>query len=77
MSFCGEASTWSKLALMLHTAAIAIHCAGLGTPYWMKTATPTNGVHVTIGLWKMVNCSGNYGDPCIGKALDTEYETSK
>lgn len=77
MPFCGEASAWSKITLILLVTAISIHCAGIGTPYWMKTATVSNDVHLIVGLWKMIDCSGNYGDPCIGKALDTTYQTRK
>lgn len=77
MAFCGEASAWAKIALLLIVSANAIHSAGLGTPYWMKSATVSNNVHLIIGLWKMVNCSGENAQPCIGQALEEKYETSK
>ena len=34
MAFCGS-SAWSKVALVLIVVALAVHCAGYGTNYWM------------------------------------------
>ncbi|XP_045194608.2 uncharacterized protein LOC123550243 [Mercenaria mercenaria] len=75
MPFCGRASEWSKAAFLSMFPAIGIHCAGLGTPFWMKSSTISNSVNITIGLWKMVNCSGSLTSPCIGSALPNSYKT--
>lgn len=77
MPFCGHASAWSKLELLLLVPAISLHCAGLGTPYWMKTATTSNDVHLIVGLWKMVDCSGETDQPCVGQALLEKYKTGR
>ncbi|KAH3776732.1 uncharacterized protein LOC127845539 [Dreissena polymorpha] len=76
MAFCGLASAWAKLAFLLLLPAIAIHCAGLATPYWMKVTTVSSRVNVTVGLWKQVNCSGEIGAPCYGEPLAAVYKTN-
>lgn len=75
MPFCGRATWWAKAAFVLLFPAIAIHCAGIGTPYWMKTSMTSNKINITFGLWKMVNCSGNLSDPCVGSELPSSYRT--
>lgn len=35
MAFCGEASSWAKVSLLLMIIALALHCTGYGTNYWI------------------------------------------
>ncbi|KAL4234380.1 hypothetical protein ACF0H5_006027 [Mactra antiquata] len=76
MEFCGQASGWSKFSLLFLLAAIAIQCTAIGTPCWMKSCKINNSVNITIGLWRMVNCSGSLTLPCRGMSLTSNYETN-
>ncbi|XP_052817598.1 uncharacterized protein LOC128243717 [Mya arenaria] len=81
MPFCGLSSGWAKLTLLVVAAAAGLHCAALATPYWMKAATLSNSVNITVGLWKQVNCSRAIGppwspwSPCYGQPLADTYQT--
>ncbi|XP_060587592.1 uncharacterized protein LOC132743098 [Ruditapes philippinarum] len=76
MPFCGRASAWSKAAFLLLIPAMGLYCAGLGTPFWMKSSTINNSVNISIGLWKMVNCSGSLTTPCVGTSIPGSYSTA-
>ncbi|XP_045216209.2 uncharacterized protein LOC123566311 [Mercenaria mercenaria] len=73
MAFCGEASTWAKVGLLLMIIALGLHCAGYGTNYWMARNTARDKMNFGIGLWKMTNCSGYYNAPCTDGDIPDSY----
>ncbi|XP_060576916.1 uncharacterized protein LOC132734229 [Ruditapes philippinarum] len=73
MAFCGEASTWAKLSLLLLVLAFSLHCTGYGTNYWMARNTARDKSNFGIGLWKMTDCSGSYKAPCTDGDIPDSY----
>ncbi|KAL4227762.1 hypothetical protein ACF0H5_013198 [Mactra antiquata] len=74
MTFCGEASSWAKVGLVLLVLAFGLHCAGYGTNYWMVRHTARDNLNFGIGLWEYTNCSGSYKAPCSFGDFPSEYK---
>lgn len=56
MAFCGTASLWAKIALVVIIIAMVLDIAGFATISWMVYQITTNSVRV--GLWQMKSCAG-------------------
>ncbi|XP_021376370.1 uncharacterized protein LOC110465108 [Mizuhopecten yessoensis] len=67
----GDASTWSKIGLLVVTLALALYIAGYATGSWMVERTIREKVDVSVGLWKMTNCS----DTCLESDVPAQYAT--
>lgn len=76
MTFCGDASAWSKVALIVILVALGLHSGGYGTNYWMARYTVRDTLNFGVGLWRVTNCSGSYGAPCTDSDVPSVYITS-
>ncbi|XP_060073660.1 uncharacterized protein LOC132553433 [Ylistrum balloti] len=68
----GDASSWSKLGLLVVTLALALYITGYATGSWMVERTIRENVDVNVGLWKMTNCSVS----CYESDVPDVYATS-
>ncbi|XP_033737907.1 uncharacterized protein LOC117325631 [Pecten maximus] len=67
----GDASSWSKIGLLVVTLALALYIAGYATVSWMVERTIREKVDITVGLWKMTNCSST----CTESDVPAVYAT--
>lgn len=75
MTFCGDASAWSKVALIVILVALGLHSGGYGTNYWMARYTVRDTLNFGVGLWRVTNCSGSYKAPCYEYDVPAVYIT--
>ncbi|XP_069123244.1 uncharacterized protein [Argopecten irradians] len=72
MTVFGDASTWSKIGLLVITLAVALYITGYATVSWMVERTIREKIDVTVGLWKMTNCTST----CYDSDVPAVYATS-
>lgn len=73
MAICGEASIWAKIGLCFSIVGLGILIGGFATNNWMVTKTVLTRIDLSIGLWKMTNCTES--GSCYGDNVESSYLT--
>lgn len=74
MAYCGSASKWAKIGLVFQYIGLALCLSGFGTIGWMVTQTVQNNKDITVGLFKMIDCSSG---SCATSDITSDYQHSK
>ena len=74
MAYCGSASKWAKIGLVFQYIGLALFLSGFGTIGWMVTQTVQDKTDITVGLFRMIDCSSG---SCATSSVDDQYQNSK
>ncbi|XP_022317794.1 uncharacterized protein LOC111121004 [Crassostrea virginica] len=73
MAYCGSASKWAKIGLVFQYIGLALFLSGFGTIGWMVTQTVQDKTDITVGLFRMIDCSSG---SCATSSVDDQYQNS-
>lgn len=57
MGICGDASSSAKIAALLEIIGLPLFLSGYATSAWMVSETIRDLTDISIGLWKVNDCS--------------------
>ncbi|XP_062611720.1 uncharacterized protein LOC134273540 [Saccostrea cucullata] len=73
MTFCGTASKWAKIGLVFQYIGLALFLSGFGTIGWMITQTVQDNKDITVGLFRMIDCSSG---SCSTSDVSSQYQNN-